>query len=182
MKNNLKFELLFTLLLSLSMVAAGCNSLPESIYQTYSLERNNNSFSFEYPTYYKKIATDTGGQHDMNKSFKVTFTRTKRINGLTDNFFEITIGSPNIYQVLSGPGADDVIVQDQYETEVAGKPATIVTFTSRGFHNPNTITKAAFLKVDDVWTWSIVLRSEEAGMEQGTTDFQHIIDTFKIIP
>ncbi len=171
-------------LILLSALVSGCSSLPNALYTTYSLKRTVQSFSLEYPTYYRLLAIDTFGRRDKNGPLKVQFARTKRVSGLTNNFFEITIGSGRPDQVLASAAgiAGDVLVLERNPTRVAGVPAETVVFSSTGFFGKPTVTRSAFLEVDQASTWSIALRCEESGVEQGKVDFQHVIDTFKILP
>ncbi len=171
----------------LSMVVAltalfGCSTLPASLYQTYSLKRGEAGFSLEYPSYYRLVGIDAYGSRDLNSPFKVQFARTKRVRGLTDNFFEIVIGGPKIDQALSVVGANNPVVLERQSTTVAGLPAETLAFSSKGFSGSQTITRAVFFEVDEGWTWVIVLRSDEGGADIAKAEFEHIIETFKVIP
>jgi hypothetical protein len=170
------FSLAFVALMALSTVLGGCATLPSSLYETYSLKYGELGFSFEYPTYYRLVGKDTAREPDW---VKVLFARTRLVRGLTDNFFEVSTGSPPLNELLSGE--KDLVVLERYSTTVAGVPAEFVAFSSTGFSNTTTVTRAVFFEVN-VWLWQVALRSEEAGADQGKLDFEHIIETFKVLP
>ena len=168
--------LTFVTFLVISTTLGGCASLPESLYKTYSLKHGDVGFSFEYPAYYTLVSKYAPS--DPSYGVKMLFTRTKQVKGYSDNFFEVYIGGPSIDEALSG--TNDFVELERYTTIVAGMPADFVAFSSTGISNIATVTRVVIFQVGSKY-WRIALGSEEAGAAQNKLDFEHIVNSFKIL-
>lgn len=175
-----------TALMAALSILTGCGSLPASLYRTYSIKHGDVAFSFQYPTYYRLIHTYT--RSDPNASVEVMFARTKLVRGYSDNYLDVSAGSPLaaerrpmvvINQLLSD--AMHRTELERYSTSVAGIPAELVAYSYTSNSGVLMVTRAVYFN-QNIRLWRIELGSDETGADVAKLDFQHVVETFKILP
>lgn len=180
-----------------ALVAGGCSSTPP--YKTFSFEHRTKPnaqypveqvthFSFEYPRGYKR--SGTYAKDDPVPPIIVWFARATGTFGCvrrTDTIFGVNVGwSPEsgnateaASRALSALG-DGGLVRERSSVMVGGLTGEQVVYHDPRQPNAPEV-RAVFFDYEGR-IWEIYIYSETARAEQAKLDFDHIIQTFKILP
>jgi hypothetical protein len=177
--------------MAMAPVVVGCDT---SEYHTFSFThstgtdspysvRETISFSFEYPSGYKKIMTYA--KNNRAAPIAVRFARATGAFGCVrpaDTVFAVNIGWPSRESYDAKEAADRTIaglgspelVQERSPTIVAGIPAELLVFGATQMPE-----RAVFFDFDGR-IWKIFIYSQSSGADQAKVDFEHIVETFKV--
>jgi hypothetical protein len=174
---------------------AGCDSGVDG-YKTFTLKKGIGHFSFEYSARYKvektEVRTDLGY---IDVTFTGPFKKEVGDHTFMGVFVQDTAGSPNAEaslekSLLRVARLPDYKLLDQSELSVAGVTGQqIVYFYDRGFRGlpgdpvqeplPTIMRKVYFDHGGLIW--SLALRSNQATAEGDWADFEHVLETFRIL-
>lgn len=179
-----------------ALVASGCST---STYKTFVFEHRTEPnaqypveqvthFSFDYPRDYRRISTYA--KPDPVPPIGVRFAKATGTFGIvrpTDTFFGIGIGwspeqsnaSEAVNRLISGLGAPSQ-VYERSSLVVAGITGEQVIYHDARM--PNTPEAREVFFDYDGRVWNICICSTDGFAEQARLDFEHIIQTFKILP
>jgi hypothetical protein len=198
MKKNSLFCALLILLLSL--VLPGCQNRDVNSYKTFTLNEGAVHFSLEYRTYYKidslKPAEATGDLMQQSMFFTLISPKIKGVNDYTyihvvvDKPDEITPDAKSATERAERNASSwaDYKLLDKYETTVDGVLAYRLDYQNRnivpaiaGVSGPSieVIREVAFDAKG--YVWMIQIRSVSSTAEADKADFEHILQTFKIL-
>ena len=185
--------LLLLLLLALTMGACTTEyktytffhqSKPQPHYQT----AYTTHLSFEYPRDYRKEHTYT--RSAPNAPVEVSFERGGIFDcSSTDTTFGFSVGTPTlewrnaktaVNRRLSLLGNSSV-VHERSSTTINGLPAEIIVYTYPEMRRNLTEAREVFFDFDNR-IWNIFIYSDTSRAEQARMDFDHILETFKILP
>jgi hypothetical protein len=181
-----QFKLCIFLLLMALLATAAVNCTPPSLpdtsqLKTYTLKHYGDHFSFEYPAGYKIVSTYL--QSNPNATVSVRFAW----HG-TDPTFSVNIDSPvaetkNIpagaAAIAGGHTPDQEL--ERASIPIAGTTGELVAYAGVDIQNYSSVTREVFFDINGV-LWNVNISSSTAKADQAKLDFEHIINTFKILP
>ncbi len=188
------------LLVALTVTAPVVSGCDTSEYHTFSFThttgtdssysvRETVAFSFAYPSGYRKVMTYA--KSNRAAPVAVRFARATGSFGRvrqTDTVFAVNIEWPGrewrdakeaVDRAISGLDSLE-LVRERSAATVAGIPAEQVAY-----HDPRMPETPEAREVffdHDGRIWNILIYSETIGAEQAKLDFEHIVQTFKILP
>jgi hypothetical protein len=179
LKKQLKFWVFIILLVLIAPVLSSCTT---SQYKTYTLKHYGISFSFEYPSGYKKISEYL--QSNPGASIGVRFA----LAAGEDPVFGVNIDSPLAEVKVDPKAAANTAGSHTPEQElertsitVAGITGELVAYSSNDFQNTPSVSQEVFFSANGV-LWNIYIYSATDKADEAKTDFEHIINTFKVLP
>lgn len=178
-----------TLWISLGLIAlmvavptlTGCNT---SQYKTYTLKHGAVHFSFEYPSYYKKQSEYL--QSSELAPIGVRFVHRQPAAPSEDTVFGLNIAPPApewrdakaaVARIISL--GDTIQVTEQSPINIAGISGELVVYLDSRMPNTPSVREVFF--VSDALLWNISIYSDESEADQAKVDFDHILQTFKIL-
>ena len=185
MKKQLKFWVFIMLLVLIAPVLSSCTT---SQYKTYTLKHYGISFSFEYPSGYKKVSAYL--QDNPGAPIAVRFAQAHGFLGLlsTDPRFVVNIESPfsvtKTDPITAANTAGSHSLGQELERAsitIDGMLGELVAYSSTDPESGATITREVFFSVNGV-LWNIFIYSSPEKADKAKTDFEHIISTFKVLP
>lgn len=176
------------LILIIATILTGVSSCTTPQYRTYTLQHNGISFSFEYPSEYKKVSTYLQDSHGAPVT--VRFARLGGIFGLFTTYprFVVDVSSPLSETETDPKKAADTAgshTPDQQleraTISIAGTTGELVAYAYPDAKIVSSITREVFFSVNGV-LWNIDIYSSAAKADIAKVDFEHIISTFKVLP
>ena len=187
-------------LVSLMAAAPTVDACSTSEYKTITMQHSVGSsspysvqyaihFSFEYPSGYKRISTYA--KSNPGAPFSVRFARGTGALGCvqrTDTVFGVNVNWPYSEarnareaadRTVTGLGTPELVSQRSF-TMVAGIAADLLVF--RDPRMPDTPEERAVFFDFDGRIWNVFIYSDTARAEQAELDFEHMLETFKILP
>ena len=178
MKKQLK---IWFILIPVVLVASAVNSCTTSQYKTYTLKHNGITFSFEYPSGYKKDSSSIQDNPEAPIGVRFALAAGK------DPVFGVNIDSPLAAKidpkVAANTAGSHTLEQELERTSItiAGTTGELVAYSDTDPKIGATITREVFFSVNGV-LWNIFIYSAVAKADEAKLDFEHIIDTFKVLP
>ena len=184
MKKQFKLCVFLLLIALLATAVVSCTppALPNaSQYETYSLKHYGDHFSFDYPAGYKIVSSYL--QSNPNATVSVRFAW----HG-TDPIFSVNIDSPAAETKNTPAGAAAIAgghtpsqELERASIPIAGTTGELVAYTGADIQNYSSVTREVFFDINGV-LWSVNISSGTEKADQAKLDFEHIINTFKILP
>jgi hypothetical protein len=182
--------LLMLLLASLMVTLPGCNN---SEYRTFTFKKGVN-FSFEYPSHYK--IEDVRAYEQEQVSGKVILYDKLSSKVSLFGFINITIIDasekfPNarvvIEQIASNELKKDIL--ERTTININGIPAELIVYSSKIGMIPEAPPKSwEIVRINRTvcfdysgLIWVIIIESDEDKADQAKADFEHLLQTFKIL-
>ena len=185
MKKQLK---LWVFLILVVLVTPAVSSCATSQIKTYTFKHYGVSFSFEYPSSYKRISSYI--QDNPGAPIGVRFARARGFFGLlsTDPVFVVNIDSPLSVKEPDPKSTANIAGSHSADQElegasilIAGTVGELVAYSSSDFQNTPSVTREVFFSVNGI-LWSISIYSGIAKADEAKLDFEHIVTSFKIMP
>jgi hypothetical protein len=176
------------LVLIVAIILTVVSSCTTPQYRTYTLQHNDISFSFEYPSAYKKVSAYL--QDSQGAPITVRFARLGGIFGLftTDPHFIVDISSPLSETEVDPKTAADTAGSHTPDQQLERAVITIAGTTGElvAYSQPDTkivpiIIREVFFNANGV-LWNIGIYSSTDKADTAKVDFEHIISTFKVLP
>jgi hypothetical protein len=162
-------------------ILAGCNT---SQYKTYTLKHDAVHFSFEYPSSYKKQSEYL--QSSELAPIGIRFVHRQPNAPSKDTVFAVNISRPApewpdakgaVARIISL--GNTIQVTEQSPITVAGISGELVVYLDSRMPNTPSVREVFF--VFDGLLWNIGIYSDESEADQAKVDFDHILQTFKIL-
>jgi hypothetical protein len=150
----------------LVLIASAVSSCRASQYRTYTLKHNSVHFSFEYPSGYKTVSAYLQRSPHFGVNIDSPWSEVKVDPQTAAN----TAGSHTPEQEL-----------ERTSITIAGATGELVAYSFPDLKNAPTITREVFFDVDGV-LWNIYIYSGTDKSDETKLDFEHIINTFKVLP
>ena len=199
MKNILLFYVAGLSILGLAF--SGCQNSDVNSYKTFTLDEGTIHFSLEYRTYYKvkevKPGADTG---DIVKDIMYLTLISPRVKATRDHtYIDVITAKPNELVPDAKTGIEraernasswaDYKLLDKYELTIDGVKAYRIDYQMRnivpaiaGVSNIPFIEVTREVNFDaNGFVWMIQMRSDSSTAEDDKVDFEHIIQTFRIL-
>jgi hypothetical protein len=192
MNKNLRILVVMAMLAAFVGMSLSCDSSSTG-YKTFSLEKGIGHFSFEYPARYKveitEVRTDLQYTH---VTFSSPFSKELR----DSTFITVFVAppddaSPNSEALLekslaSAEVLDDFRFVERFSLTVAGVQGQEVVYSyGRLVSNYENVRIPEFMR--EVYfdrgglIWSVSMRSNQSMAEADEADFEHVLQTFKIL-
>ena len=199
MKNILLFYVAGLSILGLTF--SGCQNSDVNSYKTFTLDEGTIHFSLEYRTYYKvkevKPGADTGY---IGKDIMVFTLISPRVKETRDHtYINVIVDKPDELITDAKTGIEraernasswaDYKLLDKYELTIDGVKAYRIDYQMRnivpaiaGVSNIPFIEVTREVNFDaNGFVWMIQMRSDSSTAEDDKVDFEHIIQTFRIL-
>jgi hypothetical protein len=188
-----------TILLLLSMIFSGCDNGGVNSYATFVLNEGSVHFSLEYRTYYEidylKPAEATGHSGQQSMFFDLISPKIKGINDYT--YIHVAASPPD--QLI--PDAKSAIERaernaaswadykllSKYELTIDGVHAYRIDYQNRNIVPAIAGGEPRIEVIREVrfdakgYVWMIQIRSDSSTADADKSDFEHILQTFKIL-
>ena len=176
MKKQLKFLICILVLVLTAPTVVSCTS---SQYKTYTLKDNGISFSFEYPSGYKKILSYI--QDNPAAPIGVRFALNNDPVLIVNIAGNLSEKNPDLNAVAITAGSHT----PQQETErssitIGGTTGVLVVYVFPDTQVPSTITREVFFNINGI-LWNIDTYSRATKADEAKLVFEHMINTFKIL-
>lgn len=180
------------LIFSTMLVILGCDSSTNG-YKTFTLKRGVGHFTFEYPANYEKLLVYVSDSTNVNFGGPL-LTEEEARTLLMVTVIEWDNGVPDLEasverELYYGSNFEDFKLLDRSSLHVADMQAEqIVFFYKRPIYEPRLIPRQPVPSisrevcfVNGRLDWSIRMRSHESMAEVDRLDFEHILQTFRIL-
>jgi hypothetical protein len=193
------FTLVALLVSVFCVIPCGCDNLDVNSYKTFVLNEGAVHFSLEYRTYYDidylKPAEATGDNIQQSMLFDLKSPKIKGINDYT--YIHVAVGPPDELIPDAKSATEraernasswaDYALLNKCETTIDGVPAYRLDYQNRnivpaiagGEPRIEVIRKVNFDAKG--YVWMIQVRSDFSTAEADKADFEHILQTFKIL-
>ena len=176
MKKQLKFLICIIIAALIAPAVVSCTS---SQYKTYSLKHNGISFSFEYPSGYKKILSYI--QDNPAAPIGIRFALNNDPVLMVNIAGNLSEKNPDLNAVATTAGSHT----PQQETErssitIGGTTGVLVVYVFPDTQVPSTITREVFFNINGI-LWNIDTYSSATKADEAKLVFEHMINTFKIL-
>jgi hypothetical protein len=187
------------ILLLLSMIISGCDNGDVNSYKTFVLNEGSVHFLFEYRTYYEidnlKPAEATGDLMQQSMFFDLISPEIKGINDYT--YIHVVVGKPDELTPDAKSAIEraernaaswaDYKLLNKCEITVDGVQAYRIDYQNRNIVPAIAGGEPRIEVIREVrfdakgYVWMIQIRSDSSTAEADKADFEHILQTFKIL-
>jgi hypothetical protein len=176
MKIQLKVLICILVLVLTAPTIVSCTS---SQYKTYTLKHNGISFSFEYPSGYKKILSYI--QDNPAAPIGVRFALNNDPVLMVNIAGDLSENNPDLNAAAMAAGSHTT----QQETErssitIGGTTGVLVAYSYPDRSLTSTVTREVFFAVNGI-LWNISTYSSAAKADEAKLVFEHMINTFKVL-
>jgi hypothetical protein len=176
MKKRLKFLMWIVALILLLPAAASCTSSQD---KTYTLKHNGISFSFEYPSGYKKILSyiQDNPAAPIGVRFAINNDPVLMLN-IAGNLSE---KNPDLNAAATIAGSHTPQQEiERTSLTIGGTTGVLVAYVFSDTQLPSAITREVFFNVNGI-LWNISTYSSAEKADEAKLVFEHMIDTFTVL-